>query len=77
MLGVHPMTVSKWERNLARPPSYNVQQLLLAEEGAEQMSVDDRVRLAVMVITGPSVGALALVVNAALTGRRRGETGKG
>lgn len=72
MLGVHPMTVSKWERDLAEPTPYNVQQLLLMEEGAGQMGEDDRKRFVAMIATGLFVGALALVVSLAVRefGRR-------
>ena len=73
MLGVHPMTVSKWERDLAEPTPYNVQQLLLMEEGAGQMGEDDRKRFVAMIATGSS-SALAVVVSLAVRefGQRRG-----
>lgn len=74
MLGVHPVTLSRWERNQAEPGPYNVQQLLLLEEGAGRMGDDDRQRFMAMIATGLFVGALAFVVGLAVRdfGQRRG-----
>ena len=73
MLGVHPMTVSKWERGRPIPP-YNVQQLLLLEQGAAELDEDERQRFMAMIATGLFVGALAFVVGLAVRdlGQRRG-----
>jgi len=74
MLGVHPMTVSRWERDLAQPPPYNTQQLLLMDAGVEKMDKKEIGRLMAMIATGLFVGALALIVGFGVDdiGKRRG-----
>lgn len=73
MLGVHPMTVSKWERGAAEPAPYNIQQLLLLEEGAERMDATAQRRFLELVTMGLFVAALAFAVGLAIEdlGRRQ------
>jgi hypothetical protein len=62
MLGVHPITVSRWERGTAAPTDYNVQQLMMLERGMRRLEEDQRRTFARLVATGLFVGALAFVV---------------
>ena len=62
MLGVHAMTVSKWERGTAHPSPYNMQQLSLLALGASRMAESDRLAFRGLLTLGSGVGALAFVV---------------
>jgi hypothetical protein len=62
MLGVHAMTVSKWERGTAHPSPYNMQQLGLLALGAARMVESDRLAFRGLLALGSGVGALAFVV---------------
>jgi hypothetical protein len=62
MLGVHAMTVSKWERGIAYPSPYNMQQLGLLALGASRMVESDRLAFRGLLAIGSGVGALAFVV---------------
>jgi hypothetical protein len=67
MLGVHAMTVSKWERGTAHPVPYNMQQLGLLALGASRMTESDRLTFRGLLALGSGVGALAFVVMRGMT----------
>lgn len=67
MLGVHPITLSRWERGLSLPPPYNHQQLAALEAGTLMLTKADRVAFDELIALGRFVEALGLVVDA---GRR-------
>lgn len=71
MLGVHPMTVSRWERGAAQPTPYQVQQLRLLDEGADTMDDAAWRQFQNLLAMGLFVGALALVIAAAVTLKRQ------
>lgn len=71
MLGVHPVTLSKWERGTAEPGPYNIQQLRLLDGGADQMNEDERNEFLKLVGLGVFVGALAAVIAVALKKKQR------
>lgn len=74
MLGVHPMTVSRWERGSALPTVYNNQQLRFLERGSSSMQQEQRDQFIRLISMGFSVAALAFVIALAvdeLTGQRR------
>lgn len=62
MVGVHPMTVSKWERGTAQPSPYNVQQICMLHLGAPLLTPDERRVVKRLLALGSGVGALAIVV---------------
>jgi hypothetical protein len=62
MLGVHPMTVSRWERGSALPTGYNTQQLRFLERGSSGMRQEHRDRFLSLVGMGFFVAALAFVI---------------
>jgi hypothetical protein len=62
MLGVHPMTVSRWERGSAFPTTYNIQQLRFLERGSSGMRQDQRDRFLTLIAMGFFVAALAFVI---------------
>lgn len=68
MLGVHAMTVSKWERGTTAPTHYNMQQLHLAELGSRDLDKVAYGKLHEWLALGLSVVALAFLVD---RGQRR------
>ena len=62
MLGVHAMTVSKWERGSGYPSPYNLQQMGLLALGASRLSGSDRLAFRGLLALGSGVGALAFIV---------------
>lgn len=62
MLGVHPMTVSKWERGTSMPAPYGVQQICLLHLGAPRLTLEERQVVKRLLALGSGVGALAVVV---------------
>jgi transcriptional regulator with XRE-family HTH domain len=62
MLGVHPMTVSRWERGSAAPTAYNVQQLRFLARGSAGMAPEHRDRFVTLIAMGFFVVALAFVI---------------
>ena len=68
MLGVHAMTVSKWERGTVAPTHYNLQQLHLVELGSRGLDKTDYGRLHGWLALGLPVVALAFLVD---RGQRR------
>jgi transcriptional regulator with XRE-family HTH domain len=62
MLGVHVMTVSKWERGTSDPAPYNVQQLRLLADGLQQAPASARARMHDALAMGAGVVALATIV---------------
>lgn len=74
MLGVHPMTVSRWERGSASPTVYNVQQLRFLERGSAGMRQEHHDQFLALIAMGFFVVALAFVIALAvddLTSARR------
>ena len=61
-LGVHPITVSCWERGTRKPLPYNVQQVDLALKGARTVPVDQRTALRYTLATLPGPLALARLI---------------
>lgn len=62
MLGVHPMTVSKWERGAGESPPYHRQQIEEAVRGETFLSSEERALVRRLAQDGHGVRALALVV---------------
>lgn len=62
MLGVHTMTISKWEQGKAEPAPYHVQQISLLHLGLPVLSRDERLVVKRLLAMGSGVGALSLVV---------------
>ena len=62
VLGVHAMTISKWERGTAYPSPYNTQQLGLLALGASRMDAGEHMAFRGLLALGSGVGALAFVV---------------
>lgn len=60
LLGVHPITVSKWERNESQPNPYQQSLIEQFERGAQDKSVRDQV-LGTMVGLGVAV-AIAILL---------------
>jgi transcriptional regulator with XRE-family HTH domain len=67
MLGVHAMTVSKWERGTGHPSAYNMQQLGLLALGASRLTESDLLTFRGLLALGSGVGALAFVVMRGMT----------
>jgi putative transcriptional regulator len=69
MLGVHAMTVSKWERGDAVPTPYNVQQLRLLDKGSANLNHDEFGEFLGLLAMGLAVAALAFLVMRAVADR--------
>ena len=69
MLGVHAMTVSKWERGDAVPTPYNVQQLRLLDKGSANLNHDELGEFLGLLAMGLAVAALAFLVMRAVADR--------
>lgn len=74
LIGVHSMTVSRWERPdaKAKPNNYQIQQLRMLDQGADTMNEDGWTQFQQLFAMGLFVGALALVVAAAVRANQRG-----
>jgi transcriptional regulator with XRE-family HTH domain len=62
LLGVHPMTVSKWERNVAFPPDYNIQQMEALREACSDLRTREMDAFHTLVQRGLYVQALGILV---------------
>ena len=63
LFGVHPMTVSKWERDLLRPTDYQLALMVEFEKAAKRKEVTDAIG-AVLVGAGIAAALLLLLKNA-------------
>lgn len=66
MLGVHPITISKWERDVSQPPPYNIQQLEALRLAIPRMTKVVRDEFTGLVAHGRTVLALNLLVALAI-----------
>lgn len=67
LVGVHPITVSKWERGLATPTAYQTALFAQFEEGAKDQEV--RTTLKQVLIAAGVVLALALLLKHLMKGK--------
>lgn len=63
LFGIHPMTVSKWERDLLRPTDYQLALMMEFEKAAKRKEVTDAIG-AVLVGAGIAAALLLLLKNA-------------
>ena len=67
LLGVHPMTVSKWERGELEPTPYQLKFLENFQKAAKEKQVDERVKAALV------VGGIIAVIFLLLTLAKKGK----
>jgi putative transcriptional regulator len=63
LFGVHPMTVSKWERGLLQPTVYQLALMYEFEKAAEKREVQEKIG-AVLIGAGIAAALLLLLENA-------------
>lgn len=63
LFGVHPMTVSKWERDILRPTDYQLALMMEFEKAARRKEVTDTIG-AVLVGAGIAAALLLLLKSA-------------
>lgn len=63
LFGVHPMTVSKWERQILRPTDYQLALMTEFEKAAKRKEVTDTIG-AVLMGAGIAAALLLLLKNA-------------